>query len=183
MLDIALPPAGGQLARGRALDVRRGGALRGLAFQPGDLQQAFARGVFRVVDHRAIPGELVGAPPDQRDQSPVDDPREGDQSARAVELHKLVGGHAHGNGQRDAKRRGPLKSLCDRDPPDQHRSEHEARHHPAQPIGIIAAVEHGQQKIHQAADQRHDQGRRQRHHDIVGRRLVESFGHDVRTTG
>ena len=42
--------------------------------QPHCLQQSFAGGILGFIDQRAIPGQFIGTPPGQRDQTVVDDP-------------------------------------------------------------------------------------------------------------
>ena len=183
MLDVALPPAGGHVARRGAFDglcCRCGHlvTLVGGPFETRHLQQALARGVLRVVDHRAVPGEFVGTPPDDRDQAPIDDPAELPDPV-ATELDELVRRQTDRDCQCDSERHRAFEPLLDRDPRDQHRSEHETGHHPSQSRGIVSLIEHPDQKEHQATDQRHDQRGADREHDVVGQGLLKAAGHGV----
>src|SRR5262249_41003452 len=44
--------------------------------EPSRLEDTLAGGAEGIVDERAVPGELVGAPPDEHDQAEVDGPAE-----------------------------------------------------------------------------------------------------------
>ena len=161
---------------------RRGSCLLlcwvGRAVRARGLQQAFARSILGIVDDRAIPGQPMGAPPHQADQDPkLITPAKRRRAQVPWKSRNALAAMPTTSASADPKRHGPLETLLDRDPPDQHGREHEAGHHPVQPFGILSLVEHPQQEEHQAADQRHDQRRADGDHHVVGQSLVKASGH------
>jgi hypothetical protein len=143
-------------------------------FQSRGLQQALPRGVLAFVDHRTVPGQFVGAPEDDGDQSDVE--RQAETGHHAAEFHEPGQHHQHGQRQRDGEQRGVLAALVDRDPSDQHRGKYKTTEGPAHPALVFALVKRLDQEENQAADQDHDQRRTDGDHDIVGQRFLR-LGH------
>ena len=89
--------------------------------QPDHLQQPFARGVFLFVDQRAVPGELVGAPPDEPHQA------EADQQRPRRRAHEPIDGQRRpaASGRANTAARSVPSSIEIR--PIKHRRHHEHR--------------------------------------------------------
>ena len=135
--------------------------------EPGRLEQSFARGVFVIVDQRAIPGQSPGAPPDDGQQDP--DNQDGIEGIDEAE-------HAqpHDQHQRTAEHVGMITAFLDRNPRHKHRTDHEPAQDPPHAQIEVAAVAQFQQKKNQAPDQHHDQRRADGDDDIIGQRFFTS---------
>src|SRR5262249_17527732 len=64
-------------------------------------------------------------------------------------------------------------------PRNEHAAEHEAAENPTHPTLVLARIEDLKEKVNQAADQRHDERRANRHDDVIGQGLVADALHLV----
>ena len=125
------------------------------------------------VDQRAIPGQLVGAPPGE--------PQHGSRKEHGVEEpHE---DQHHRSGQRQGQHGRSLFALLDRNPRDQHDGKDIQAEDVHQSSRVAAVVENGQQKEDQAAHHRHDQRRADGDRHVIGQRFVESASHGVVVSG
>ena len=133
-------------------------------------QQPFAGILLVLVDQRAVPSELIGRPPGQRDQAHVDAEAERRRHV-PLEPHELVDRQQGDDGQGKSEQRRPLSPAFDGNPADQDRADDEQSEDTVQPQLKIAVVEDLQQEEHQAADQRDDQRRTDGDDQIIDERF------------
>jgi len=168
-------PVGDQYVPGLAIGGRRQGAEQcraagGQLLEAGNLEQSISGRIFSVVDDGAVPGQLVGGPPDQREQSGVEQERRQEPEPR-FRFDEEIQAEVGGGGEGQSVDAGIAVALFDGEPRDRDRTQDDHGQHPENTKFVVATVEGFNEEEHQAADHHHDQRRVERQQDIVGRRL------------
>jgi hypothetical protein len=99
-----------------------GGVAITVVVQSGRLQEPFAGSILRLVDHRTVPGQLMRAEPDERD----------DGRAEQRSSDELRNRQPCRDRQRQSEADGPLRAFLDRDAADPDGAHHEATDDPFQ---------------------------------------------------
>lgn len=135
-----------------------------LLIEPGCLQQSFARGIFAVINQRAVPGELPRTPGNHRQQ----------QAGNHDGIQKSQTEQSCRGGQDAAEQSGVFRALFDADPGHEDGAEDEPEQHPLHPLAVFAGVAGLQQKERQAPHEEHDQRGADGDDHVIGERFFAS---------